>query len=169
MEQYCRSVKEEIQNFLDSGKEISRNAAGHLRNCASCRSFFAICKGYPDNLKDALNREAERLEDPDFSGLKKLSLTENPFRQRRVRRIVTWAVAALLVFGFGSTFGYRGYSLLQAKSFIRKENSLFVEKLISASLLSTENGQMISESGWFQGTESLSDMLSGSPLFSSPD
>ena len=169
MEQYCRSVKEEIQNFLDSGKEISQNAAGHLKSCTSCRNFLAICKGYPDNLRDALNREVERLEDPDFSCFRESSLTENPFRQRRIRRIVTWAVAALLVFGFGSTFGYRGYSVLQAKSFIKKENSLFVEKLISASLLSTENGQMISESGWFQGTESLSDMLSDSPLFSSPD
>jgi predicted anti-sigma-YlaC factor YlaD len=157
----CRNVRNEIQNHLDGEASLSVEAEEHLSECAGCREMLETYRAYTDGLAKALDAETRQLGQPDFSFLR---------RKRRDRRILIWAGAALVAVAIAAPFAYRGYTASRTRAYIRDDNSRFIDTLLSSKLLETGNGFLAdsawsADTSWFDGTEGISDMLQGSPLF----
>ena len=157
----CRNVRNEIQNHLDGEASLSAEAQKHLSECAGCRELLDGYRDFADGLRQAIDAETRQMGEPDLSFLR---------RKRNGRRLLIWASAALLAVAVAAPFAYRGYTASRTRAYIRDDNSRFVDTLLSATILETGNGSLSDTSwsagsSWFEGTEGISEMLEGSPLF----
>jgi len=164
----CRNVREAVQEACDQGRAPAPAVQRHLEHCAGCRRFHEICRSYPALLGEAVDEELRGLGEPRLPGPAAAG-RGSAFRSmsRRTRRIVIWAAAAALAVGIISPLAYREHAASQIRAYIRRDTSLFVDELLSARLLETDNG-LLSDSRWFGGTEDIADLLGGTGLFAEP-
>jgi hypothetical protein len=146
---------------LDGDVSLSAETRRHLSECADCRALLDGYRDFTVGLKEAIDAENRQMGEPDFTFL---------HRERKDRRFLIWAAAALLAVAVAAPFAYRGYTVSRTRSYIRSDNSRFVDSLLSAKILETGNGLLSDTSwstddSWFVGTDGISEMLQDSPLF----
>jgi predicted anti-sigma-YlaC factor YlaD len=128
MKEACRETRTGLQSAFDRGTLPDAATQAHLRGCDECRAFARFLSLLNRQLPAALDAHIASWPKPDAARIGEASL------KRKTRRRIAYSfsgLAAAIVLSLAGIFSGLFISHEQTVSFVREENSQFVDELVN--------------------------------------
>jgi predicted anti-sigma-YlaC factor YlaD len=127
----CQEIRRRLQESQDRGMKAEADCLEHLSVCADCRAFYRFIESLGRRLRGALDERTAAPSTPDGKKINAL------YRTRKRRRRIAYSLsglAAAVILSIGGLLAVNLVQQEQTRSYVREENSQFVDDLFSEPL-----------------------------------